>query len=174
MSILITISAALILLLASLAGVVLTLLTLPGVWLTLAIALVCQWAFGEPRLFSWWTLGAAAVLALAGEIFEFFASAAGAAKSGGGRSGAVGSILGAIAGSIIGAIVIPVIGALIGAVLGAGLGALAAERGIAQRSWTQAAVIGKGAATARLTASVVKVGIAGAAGLLLTIAAVIP
>ena len=75
----------------------LTLLTLPGVWLTLLAALVCQWAWaawgGQHWLFDWWTLGILAALALAGEILEMVSSAIGAKRSGGGTSGALGSIV---------------------------------------------------------------------------------
>lgn len=174
MTILTLISAGLILLLASLAGVLLTLLTLPGVWLTLLVALLCQWLFGEPRLFNWWTLGIATGLALLAEVYEFVASAAGAAKRGGGRSGAIGSIIGAIVGAIGGSMVLPVVGTLFGAVLGAGLGALVAERGIAKRTWGDAYSIGKGAAIGRFAATVVKALVAAAVGVVLTIAAVVP
>jgi hypothetical protein len=53
------------------------------------------------------------------------------------------------------------------------VGALIAERGIAQRSWSDALAIGKGAATGRLVATVVKAIMAAAVGVLLTAAALI-
>jgi uncharacterized protein len=163
-------------LLASLAGTLITLMTFPGTWLILLVALGCQWAFGEPRLFSWWTLGITTGLALAAEVYEFAASAVGSTKSGGGKSGAVGSIIGAIVGAILGSILlpIPVIGTLAGAVLGAGVGALALERGIAKKSWTDSYTIGKGAAIGRFTAAIIKSIIAAAIGITLTVAALAP
>jgi uncharacterized protein YqgC (DUF456 family) len=145
-------------------------LTLPGVWLTLIVAIACQFLFGEPRLFDWWTLGICAGIAVLAEVYEFVSSAAGAAKSGGGRSGAIGSILGALGGAILGSFVVPIIGTIVGAVLGAGLGALVAERGIAGRSWSQSYRIGQGAAVGRFAAMIVKTAVAAAVGLALFIA----
>jgi uncharacterized protein YqgC (DUF456 family) len=119
------------------AGVILTLFTLPGVWLTLIAALVCQWLWGMPWMFSWWTLGVLAGLAFLGEILETVSSAVGASRSGGGRSGAIGSIVGAIVGAIVGSMIVPLIGTIVGAVAGAGIGAVALERGISGRTWEQ-------------------------------------
>jgi uncharacterized protein YqgC (DUF456 family) len=167
--------AALILLIATCTGVVLTILTLPGVWLILIVALLCQWAFGQPYLFDWWTLGAAAALALVGEIFEFASGAIGAKRAGGGRSGAVGSILGALIGAVAGSLLIPIplVGTLVGVVAGAGLGAILLELGIAGREWSHALRIGTSAATSRAAAVLVKGGITAAVGLLLAVAAIV-
>lgn len=169
MSIWLLLLAALIIFVAAAAGVLLTLITLPGVWLTLLVAVGCQFAFGEPALFDWWTLGIAAAIALAAEVFELISSAAGAAKSGGGRSGAIGSVFGAIAGAIFGSFLIPIplAGTVLGAVLGAGAGALFAERGFAGRSWGDAFKVGQGAAVGRLAAMIVKTAVAAAVGVLL-------
>jgi uncharacterized protein len=166
--------AVIILLIASVAGLVLTLLTLPGVWLILAIALICQFAFGDPLLFSWWTLGIALALALLGEAAEFAASAIGAAGAGGGTSGAFGSIVGSTVGAIVGTFIIPIpiAGTIAGGVLGAGIGAVAAERGITRRPWGQSCRIGRGAAIGRLLATIAKLVIAAAVGILLTLAVV--
>jgi uncharacterized protein YqgC (DUF456 family) len=168
--------AAIVLLLSGLLGVLLTAVTLPGVWLTLVVALLCQWLFGPPPLFNWWTLIACAGLALAGEVFEFVSGAIGAKRAGGGKSGALGSIIGAFGGAIIGsfALPIPLIGTLVGAVLGAGIGALIAERGVAGREWSHAFRIGQSAAASRLAATVVKVAIAAAVAAVLTVAALVP
>ena len=170
MSIWLILLAATVIAFAGVLGVLLTLITLPGVWLTLGIAVACQFIFGEPRLFDWWTIGGAAGLALAAEVFELVSSAAGAARSGGGRSGAIGSIFGAIAGAILGSFVVPIIGTIIGAVVGAGAGALFAERGFAGRTWAEAARVGQGAAIGRFTALVVKSLVAAAVGLTLLVA----
>ena len=170
MSIWLLLLAALIIFIAAAMGVLLTLITLPGVWLTLIVAVICQFAFGQPVLFDWWTLGIAAALALAAEVFELFSSAAGAAKSGGGRSGAIGSVLGAIAGAIAGSFIFPLVGTVIGAVIGAGAGALLAERGFAGRTWSDAYKVGQGAAVGRLAAMIVKTAVAAAIGVLLVVA----
>jgi uncharacterized protein len=168
----VTILALAIIAIASLLGFILTLLTLPGVWLILTVAVVCQFAFGEPLLFAWWTLGAALGLALLGEAAEFGASALGAARFGGGRSGAIGSILGSTVGAIAGSFLIPVpvAGTIAGGVLGAGAGALLAERGISKRTWGQSCRIGQGAAVGRLIATIAKLGITAAVGILLCLA----
>jgi uncharacterized protein YqgC (DUF456 family) len=157
----------------SLFGIVLTLITLPGVWLMLAVAIGMELLFPvEP--FSHWTIGVCAGVALAGEVFEFMASAVGAKKVGGGRSGAIGSVVGALAGAIVGtfAIPLPIIGSLAGAVLGAGAGALLAERGVGGKTWAHSAKIGGGAAAGRLAASLVKAALTAAIGVALTVAAV--
>jgi len=169
-----SILAAFIILIASLVGALFTLVTLPGTWLIILVALVCQWAFGEPRIFSWWTLGAVTALALAAEVYELVASAAGSTKSGGGRSGAIGSIIGAVVGAIAGSFVVPIIGTLLGAVLGAGVGAIVLERGVSRKSWSASYTIGKGAAMGRFTATIIKAFIAAAIGLTLTVAALNP
>ncbi len=67
-------------------------------------------------------------LAVLGEVVEFAAGAAGAAKSGGSRRGMLLSVVGAMAGSIGGAILgtaipVPVVGNLIGAICGGAAGA---------------------------------------------------
>lgn len=164
MTISLLILTAVLLALIALAGVALTLLTLPGVWLTLAAALVCQWAWGEPRMFDWWTLGILAAVSLAGEVLEMVSSAVGASRSGGGRSGAIGSILGAIVGAVAGSMILPLIGTIVGAVAGAGLGAVALERGISGRTWEQSLRIGTGAAGARAVALLIKTAIAAGVG----------
>lgn len=161
-----------ILFISSFLGLALTLLTLPGVWLILTVAVILQLAYGEPLLFSWWTLGIALGLALAGELAEFGASALGATRAGGGRSGALGSIVGSTVGAVAGTflIPIPVAGTIVGGVIGAGAGALVAERGIANRTWWQSCRIGHGAAWGRLIATIAKLGIVAAVGILLTVA----
>lgn len=165
--------AAVIVALGALAGVALTLLTLPGAWLTLIVALLCWWWMG-PEFFSPWTVGVAFGLAVLAEIIEFAASAAGAARAGGGRSGAVGSIIGALVGAIAGSLVLPVIGTIAGGVLGAGVGALAGERGVGGKSWREATRVGQGAMVARFVALCVKVALAAVIGILLTVAAFVP
>ncbi len=150
--------AATIVVVVSLVGVVLTLVTLPGAWLMLATAVVCN--LWQPSMFSWWTLGIGAGLALLAELGELLASAIGAKKTGGGKSGAVGSVVGALIGAIVGTPFLPPIGTVAGAVLGAAGGALLAERGIASKSWKASAKVAGGAAAGRLVATVLKTGVA--------------
>jgi uncharacterized protein YqgC (DUF456 family) len=159
--------------LASLIGAAMTLVTLPGLWFLLGVAMLCQWLV-EPAPYSWWTLGAAAGLGVAGEVIDVAASAVGAGRAGGGRSGAWMSILGAFVGAVAGSLAVPIIGSIIGAVLGAGLGAVVGERGIAGRSWAHSARVGGGAAAGRLVAMFFKCGLTLAAGVLLTVAAFVP
>ncbi|MEX2218358.1 MAG: DUF456 family protein [Phycisphaerales bacterium] len=172
--------AGAIMALASLAGVVVTLLTLPGVWLVLAAAVGLQiaGAYGfvlpeEP--FSWWTIGVCTGVALLGEAYELAASAVGAKRSGGGRSGAAGSVIGALLGAVAGTVFIPVplAGTLIGAVAGAGIGAVVAERGVGGRTWEDSLRVGRGAAVGRFAALLVKGVLTAAVGVVLVVAAVL-
>lgn len=156
-----------------LAGWVLALLTLPGVWCMLLIAVACNWWQGWD-MFSWWTLGACAVVAAIGEVVELALSAVAARTVGGSRTGATFSVVGAIAGAVIGSFFIPPIGTIVGAILGAGLGALFAERGIKGQSWGDSGKVAGGAAVGRLAATFVKLGVAGVVGVVLIAAAFIP
>lgn len=163
--------AGVLMILASALGVILTAITLPGTWAIILCSLLIQWwSPGGPMPFDWWTIGACVGLALLGEIFEFGASAVGAKKAGGSKRGALGAAIGSLIGAIAGAPFLFLIGAIIGAVLGAAIGAIIAERAWVGRSWKESTIVGSGAAAGRLAASVVKVGIAGVIGLVLTVA----
>lgn len=145
---------------AALSGIGLTLLTLPGTWLTVAAALACE--LWMPEVFGTWALVAMVVLAVLAEVAEGAWSAVGAAKAGGSRSGAMGSIVGGLLGAVVGTIAIPVpiVGTIVGGVAGAGAGAIVVERGVKDRSWRQSVEIGKGAAVGRLASIIVKTGFA--------------
>ncbi len=111
-------------------GCLINLFGLPGNWINLAASII--YAFFAPpddRLsISWWVVGVVLVLAILGEVVELVASAAGAAKAGGSRRGAVLAILGSFIGGIVGAVLgmpIPIIGPVIAILLFASLGALA-------------------------------------------------
>ncbi len=103
--------------------------TLPGNWLIVGLAALFAWLMpaGEyGRGFGWITVGVLFFIALIGELIEFAAGAAGAAKHGASRRGMLLSIVGAIVGSIAGAAVgmpIPILGPLVAAVGGAAAGA---------------------------------------------------
>ncbi|MCC6675590.1 MAG: DUF456 domain-containing protein [Phycisphaerales bacterium] len=161
-----SLAAAIVILMSGL-GVALTTLTLPGAWVALLTAVICK--LWRPELLDWSTIGIGAAIALIGEVVEIFASAAGAARAGGSRRGAIGAVVGSLLGAIIGAPFLLLVGAIIGAVIGAGLGAIIAERGFAGRTWKDSARIGAGAAVGRFWASVAKVGLCGVVALILTI-----
>ena len=161
--------AALILSVVALAGVILTLLTLPGTWLiVLAALLIKLW---QPERMSWWIIGIAIGLAALGELVELGASALGAAKGGATKRGALGAVVGSVVGAIVGSIVPPFpLGTIVGGVLGAGLGTFLVEKGVAARTWGQAARSGGGAAAGRLVATLAKTSIACAIAIIVTVA----
>ena len=115
--------------LAAIASWISNLFTLPGNWMVVAVAALTM-AFAPSHdgtmVIGWATLITLLVLAILGEVVEFAAGAAGAAKQGASKRAVALSVVGAMAGSIGGAIFgvpIPVVGPLIGAVIGGGLGA---------------------------------------------------
>jgi uncharacterized protein len=122
------ITAILILLFATGIGWVLTLIAMPGNWLIVAVAAVYAWLgpqSGATQL-EWRTVAVLLVLAIVGEILEFFAGVVGARRAGGSRRAAIYSLVGSFGGAIAGAtagIPIPVLGSAIGAVFGGALGA---------------------------------------------------
>ena len=107
-----------------------TLLTLPGNWIVVGLAAGFAWLFPAElgRGIEWRTVIVLAVIAGVGELIEFGAGAAGAAKRGASRRAVVLSLVGAVVGSVVGLVVgvpIPVIGPLIMAVFGGAIGAFA-------------------------------------------------
>jgi hypothetical protein len=73
------------------AGWVLNLFGLPGNWLNVAAAVCYAWLFpaGQRLSVSWWVVSAVLLLAVAGEVLELVAGAAGARRLGGSRRSAV-------------------------------------------------------------------------------------
>lgn len=156
-----------LLFLANAAAWISTLFTLPGNWAIVLFAVLYAWLLPtdlEPRL-SWWVAGLTLVLALLGELVEFLASAAGAAKKGGSRRGMALALVGAVVGSVAGAAIgapVPIVGLLVGALgggaigafIGAYLGELWAGRGHLER-----VEIGASAVAGRLLGTVGKLGI---------------
>lgn len=166
--------AAILVCIFSLLGIALTLLCLPGIWLSILVAGLVQWwhlAQHETEMFSWWTLGTCVGLGIAAEAIEFFASAAGAAKAGGTRRGAIGSIIGGIVGAIGGSLFLPPLGTILGAAAGAGVGALLLERASGRKTWTECTKIGAGAAAGRFVATICKASIAVVIAAILSVAA---
>jgi uncharacterized protein len=107
-----------------------SLVTLPGNWLVVALAAGFAWLFPQEagRGVSWTVVGATAGLAALGEVIEFVAGAAGAAKQGASRRAVLLSLVGALAGSIVGVLIgapVPVLGAFVMALVGGACGAFA-------------------------------------------------
>ncbi|MFH2018703.1 MAG: DUF456 family protein, partial [bacterium] len=100
----------------------------PGNWLM--IITVILFSIWQKGVFSVYTIIAAIVLAVSGEIIEFVSGAGGAKAAGGGKKAMAAAIGGAIIGAIVGTILIPipVIGTLLGAALGAGGAVLIVEK----------------------------------------------
>ncbi len=136
----------------------LVVLGLPGTWLmVLTTALLAWWQGG---LFSVYTLIVLALLALIGEVIEFFAGVAGTRQAGGSRWSAVGAVIGGLIGGIVGtgAIPIPLVGSLIGACAGAAIGAFSIEL-TGGRTMDEAVRSGLGAGKGRFFGTVAKLGI---------------
>jgi hypothetical protein len=108
----------------------LNLVALPGNWIVLGGAALFAWLLPENggRGVTWTAVAVLFGLAILGEVIEFAAGAAGAAKQGASRRAIalsmVGAILGSIAGLAIGAPVL-IIGSFIMALLGGAVGAFA-------------------------------------------------
>lgn len=138
--------------------------SLPGNWLMLMFAIVYKMvvpAEAVPRL-SWTVVALCALLAILGEVWEFMAGAAGAARQGGSPRGAVMAIVGSLAGSIGGALVgvpVPVVGPMIGALVGGAVGAFAgAYIGEHRKPHLERMSISKGALLGRLFGTAGKLG----------------
>jgi uncharacterized protein YqgC (DUF456 family) len=131
---------------------------LPGNWLMVLTTAGFAWWQWERGLFSPWTLGAVAVLALAGEIVEFFAGFGGAKKAGAGLWASLAAIGGALVGAFAGTFLIPIpfLGTLLGGCIGAGLGTWAVER-LCGRHPDQSLRSGVGAGAGALIGTLVKV-----------------
>jgi uncharacterized protein YqgC (DUF456 family) len=166
--------AAAIVAIASFANIALVVLGLPGIWIAIAIALVVEW--WQPGSVGWWALGSSAGLAILAEIAEFFASAAGAGAAGGSKRAAFAAIAGGIVGAVLGTIFIPipVLGTIIGSVVGAGLfaGAFESAKDDLPPTLAHRFKVGKGAATGRFLATLIKAAFAILVAIILTTMAV--
>ena len=122
-------SAVLLLLVSNVLGFAMNLAALPGNWWIVAgTALFCWFSRNNEHYVSWYVFGVLVGLAIIGELLEFAAGTAGAAKSGASRRAMALSVVGGIVGSIVGAVFgvpIPVIGSAIAAMLGGAVGAAA-------------------------------------------------
>jgi len=108
---------------------VLVLFGLPGNWLIVISTWLFAWWQWDEGVFSIYTLVAIVVLAVVGELFEFFGGMRGAKRAGASWPGSIAALAGAIMGAIIGTFLIPMLllGTLLGACIGAALGAWALE-----------------------------------------------
>ena len=101
----------------------------PGNWIMLGVAGLYSWLMPNrsPYDFGLIVIGLVLLLAIIGEILEFFTGAIITKKAGGTKRGMwfsiIGSIIGSLAGIFLG-IPIPIIGSLIAALLFSGAGAL--------------------------------------------------
>lgn len=138
----------LLLVVISVAGLAISAIGLPGLWLMVIAATVFSLATGGTVL-GWQGVAVLAGLAIASEIVEFLAGAAGSKTAGGGWRGIVGAATGGIAGGIIG-VPVPLIGPILGAILGAGIGAGLFELTGHEASIQRAGSVAIGAAKGRL------------------------
>jgi uncharacterized protein len=142
----------------------LNLVAMPGNWLIVLAAALFAWLLPleAGQGITWPTIFVLLGLAVAGEIVEFVAGAAGAAKQGASRRAIALSIVGAVVGSILGLGIgtpIPILGSLIMAVLGGAMGAFAgAYLGEAWKGRTESerAAAGRGAFVGRIWGTVGK------------------
>jgi uncharacterized protein YqgC (DUF456 family) len=100
---------------------------LPGNWLIVITTALFAWWRADDKVFSSYILIVITLLALLGELVEFFGGVAGAKKAGARFLGSLGAIIGAITGAIIGTFIFPVIGTIFGSCAGAAIGACALE-----------------------------------------------
>lgn len=164
---------AILLILINLAWLLLNVAGLPGNWLiVITTALVVWWQWhGVAPLFSVTTLLVLTGLAVAGEVLELAAGAAGARQAGASRRGSVGALIGGLIGGIAGTFIIPIpaVGSIIGACGGAFIGALYLEFS-GGRSLSESARSGWGAGKGRLVGTLVKLVVGAAIWLWVSVA----
>ncbi|MCY2926334.1 MAG: DUF456 family protein [Planctomycetota bacterium] len=154
----------------NLACVALVVFQLPGTWVMLAVTAGAAWWQWGQHLISPWVLVTAAVLAVAGEVLEFFGAAVGVKTAGGAKAGMLGGLVGALVGALAATflIPIPIVGTLIGVCVGAGVGAGLLET-LMGRQAPHAVKIAVGAGAGRLAGTLVKLFIAVAMWMLIAI-----
>lgn len=121
---------AVLLVLANLGSLAATVTALPGNWIIVGLTALFAWLIHDAAGggIYWTTVGILLGLATLGELIEFIAGAAGAARSGGSRRGMVLAILGTMFGSMLGVaagafVPIPLLGPVIAAIGGGAIGA---------------------------------------------------
>jgi uncharacterized protein YqgC (DUF456 family) len=122
----------------------LVLFGLPGNWLMVLTTALFAWWWWDEGVFSGAVLIAIAVLAVLGELVEFFAGTAGARRAGASWRASLAGILGAIVGAALGTAMLPVpiVGTVVGACLGVALAVWLVEtsRGVRPEQSLQRAV----------------------------------
>lgn len=155
---------AVLLVLASSAAWLTTLVTLPGNWIIVGLAALFAWLIPVevgPGV-TWLTVAVLAGIAILGEVLEFGASAAGAAKQGASKRGVALSMLGAIVGSMLGLLVgtpVPVVGSFVMALVGGAAGAFAGAyigEGWKGQPEEHRLAVGRGAFTGRIWGTIGK------------------
>jgi uncharacterized protein YqgC (DUF456 family) len=136
-----------LLLILMLTGLFLNIIGLPGLWLIVLSYIVYAWATGWNIYVGLPSIVALLILALAAELVEFMAGAAGSHAAGGRKRGMLGAVVGGIIGGIVGTGVIPIVGTIVGACAGAFIGAFALE--YADKDADHAMRVGIGAAKGR-------------------------
>ncbi len=108
---------------------ILVLFGLPGNWLMIISACSLTWWRYDDGIFSVPVIVIVVILAVIGEIVEFFAGMTGAKKAGASWFGSMAAIIGSIAGAFFGTFLIPlpIIGTLFGACCGAAVGTIGVE-----------------------------------------------
>ncbi len=144
-----------------------TLVGFPGNWLIAGFAALFAWLvpLNAAHGLSWTAVAVLIGLALLGEVVEFAAGAAGAAKQGAGKRSVALAMLGAFAGSILGIaigapilVIGPFIMALLGGAAGAFFGAYLGEAWKGRPHDARIAV-GRGAFTGRIWGTVAKLAV---------------
>lgn len=161
-----TVVAAVSLLVLNTAWLLLLVLGLPGTWLIAFTTVgVAWWRWNsalpwDQQFIAAPTLIALVALAVIGEVWEFAAGVAGARKAGASGWGALGALLGAIVGGVAGTFVIPIplIGSLAGACGGAAAGATLLELA-SGRTDEEALRSGIGAGIGRLKGTLAKLAV---------------
>lgn len=145
------------LLLLQLTGLALAVLGLPGLWLMVGALGAFAWLTTWERYVGWPAMLCVLGLALAAEVVELFAGAAGSAKAGGSKRGMVGAVVGALVGGVLltGLIPIPIVGTVVGLCVGSFAGAFVVELGIG-RQVDHSLRVGWGAAKGRFWGTVIK------------------
>lgn len=147
---------------------------LPGNWLMIVFSWGISYLSGTGMI-STTTLIVLAALALAAEVVELVAGAAGSRKAGGTWRGSMGALGGGLVGGILGTFLIPIaiVGSVLGACIGAFVGALSGE--LSGGKHIDAAMdVGRGAFIGRLLGTIYKLAFGLLIWIVATVASVVP
>ena len=129
--------------------------SLPGNWI-IFILMVIYALITKFAILGWWTLGGCLILAVIGEVIEFYSGMWGAGKFGASRGAKWAALLGGIVGAVIGGGFF-LIGAVIGAFAGTFAGAFIVEYIREQKSGDDSFKVGFGAMVGRIAGMVSKI-----------------